>query len=53
MGNNSDYIYKQRDYFGPVNIQKLHIRLLDNFGRPLPLNENDFSMTLEMEQIYS
>lgn len=53
MGNNSDYIYKQRDYFGPVNIQKLHIRLLDNFGRPLPLNDNDFSMTLEMEQIYS
>jgi hypothetical protein len=53
MGNNSDYIYKQRDYFGPVNIQKLHIRLLDNFGRALQLNKNDFSMTLEMEQIYS
>lgn len=53
LNNNSDMIFKQRDYFGPVTINKLRFRLLDNFGNLLPLNNNDYSMTIEITQIYS
>lgn len=50
--NGSDRIFKTREYFGPVKIDKLKISLIDKYGKRLMLNKNDFSMTLEMEQIY-
>jgi len=42
-----------RYYFGPVNISKLDISLLDEFGRIVSLNNNDFSFTLRLTVIYS
>lgn len=42
-----------RYYFGPVNISKLDIKLLDEFGRIVSINYNDFSFTLRLTVIYS
>lgn len=53
INNNSDFIFKQRNYFGPVTISKLNFRILDSFGNLLPLNNNDYSLALEITQIYS
>jgi hypothetical protein len=49
----SDCLFKKREYFGPVRIDKLHIRLLDKFGVPIRFNGNDYSFMLEIEQLYS
>jgi hypothetical protein len=48
-----DLMFKRRNYFGPVRLEKLHIRVLDKFGNVVNLNNNNFSMTLELEQMYS
>lgn len=42
-----------RYYFGPVNVSKLDIKLLDEFGRIVSINYNDFSFTLRLTVIYS
>jgi hypothetical protein len=41
-----------RQYFGPVNIQRLGIQLLDEYGRPIYLNNMDFSFSLSFEVVY-
>jgi hypothetical protein len=50
--NGSDLIFKEREYYGPVNLEKLKIRLLNRFGDVIDLNQNDYSMTLEIKQLY-
>ena len=47
----SNQLNRTREYFGPVNIDRLHISLLDEFGRELDLNSMDWSMTLLFESI--
>lgn len=47
--NGSDFIEKKRDYFGPVNIQKIKIQLLNQYGEILDLNNMNFSFSLEFE----
>lgn len=42
-----------RQYFGPIDIQKLQIQLLDEYGRVLDLNNMDFSFALKLECLYS
>ena len=42
----------ERIYFGPTNISRLHIKLLDEFGRIVDLNNADYSFTLELEILY-
>ena len=49
----SDQVFKVREYFGPVKLEKMHIRLLNKFGEPVSLNGNDFSFMLELEILYS
>lgn len=49
----SDCVFKKREYFGPVKLEKMNIRLLNRFGEPIIMNDNDFSFTLEIEQLYS
>ena len=45
MINFSDIFYQsRRSYFGPVDIKKLHIQIMDEFGRIIDLNNNDFSL---------
>lgn len=41
-----------REYFGPVNIQKLDIALYDEYGRIIDLNNMDMSLTLRFEKLY-
>lgn len=53
IDNAGDYVYKKRMYYGPVKIEKLHIKLINRFGEVLDLNWNDFSFSLELEVVYS
>ncbi len=41
-----------RTYFGPIDIQRMKISLIDEFGNPINLNNLDWSMVLSYEQIY-
>ena len=41
-----------RIYFGPTDISKLHIKLYDEFGRIIDMNNSDYSFTLEVEVLY-
>lgn len=50
--NPSDLIYKRRDYFGPVKIEKVNIRLLDKFGEVLDIIDNDYSLAIELTTMY-
>ena len=42
----------RRTYFGPVNIERLRLKLLDDKGNVLNLNGGDWSMTLISENLY-
>ena len=51
--NFDDIFYQsRRNYFGPVNIKKLKIQLLYELGRVVDLNNNDFSFSIQIEQLY-
>ena len=50
--NNLSVITTPRQYFGPVDIQKLHIQLLDNYGRVIDLNNMDYSFCLTFRCVY-
>jgi len=41
-----------RQYFGPVDIQKLQVQLLDEYGRILNLNNMDYSFCLSFQTVY-
>jgi hypothetical protein len=41
-----------RKYFGPVDIQKLRIRLYDEFGRILDMNKSNISFCLVFTLLY-
>ena len=41
-----------RTYFGPVNIDRMRVRLLDDKGNLVNLNDNDWSFSLSVEQLY-
>ena len=42
-----------RYYYGPVNIHKLNIKVIDEFNRIVNLNGMDFSFTMVVTTIYS
>jgi len=50
--NNLSLITTPRRYFGPVNISRLHIQLLDEYGRVLDLNNMDYSFCLTLTSVY-
>ena len=50
--DNFSLITTPRQYFGPVDIQKLQIQLLDEYGRILNLNNMDYSFCLTFQTIY-
>lgn len=41
-----------RNYFKPVNIDKLTIKLFDEYGRIIDLNNMDWSLTVEFSKLY-
>jgi hypothetical protein len=50
--NNLSIISYPRQYFGPVDIQKINVQLLDEYGRVLNLNNMDFSFCLSFQAVY-
>lgn len=50
--NNFNLITTPRQYFGPVDIQKLQVQLLDEYGRILDLNNMDYSFCLSFQTVY-
>ena len=50
--NNENLICATRNYFGPIHLQKLAIRLLNQYGEIVDLHGRDFSFTLEMDVLY-
>lgn len=42
----------KRIYFGPVNIERMHLKLLDDKGNPVDLHGADWSITLLSENLY-
>jgi len=52
FSNNSDFVYKERVYTGPVRLSKLHIRLLNRYGEVIDINSNEWSMALELILLY-
>lgn len=50
--DNFNLITTPRQYFGPVDIQKLQVQLLDEYGRILDLNNMDYSFCLTFQTIY-
>lgn len=45
-------LYPKRIYFGPTNINKLHIKIYDEYGRIVDVNYGDLSIELECEILY-
>jgi len=48
----SNQLNRTREFFGPVDISRLKIRLLDEYGRVINLNHMDWSMSLVFEKLY-
>jgi hypothetical protein len=51
--NNLKIVTEPREYFGPVDIQRLHIRLLDDHGRTLDMNNTNYSFCLTFKMLYN
>jgi hypothetical protein len=55
-GAPGDYLYSNkhvREYFGPTNIKKMRIQLLDEYGRRFPINNMDWSFVASFECFYN
>jgi hypothetical protein len=48
----SSLMINKRTYFGPVSIERLRVRLVDNRGNLINLNGRDWSITLKIKQLY-
>ena len=48
----SNQLNRTREFFGPVDISRLKIKLLDEYGRPINLNHMDWSMSMVFEKLY-
>ena len=52
MDNSLGLISTPRKYFGPVDLQRLHVQLFDEHGRVLDFNESNFSFVLTLKVLY-
>jgi hypothetical protein len=52
MENNYNLVTVPREYYGPVDIQKLRIRLFDDHGRALKINNANYSFALNFKMLY-
>jgi len=50
--SNANFIYKKREYFGPVNVSRISIKLLNQQGNIVNLHNTDFSFALEVKTVY-
>jgi hypothetical protein len=52
MQNDLNIVTQPRKYFGPVDLQRFHIRLLDEYGRVVNMNGANFSFCLNFKLMY-
>ena len=52
MPNPNILNFTKRTYNGPVNIKKIQIKLVDEFGRELDLNNMDYSIGILVESLH-
>jgi len=52
MENDLNITTEPREYFGPINLQKLQVSLLDDHGRILDMTQGNFSFTLLVKRLY-
>lgn len=48
----SNQLNRTREYFGPVDISRLKIKLMDEYGRIINFNNMDWSMSMVFEKLY-
>lgn len=51
-GNEFNMVVEPRKYFGPVDIQKINVKIYDDMGRIVDLNGANFSFCLTFKTIY-
>ena len=52
VGYGSSLSVSERKYFGPVDISRLTVQLMDPYGNILNLHNRDWSFTLRVEHLY-
>jgi len=52
MENDLNIVSEPRKYFGPVDIQRLRIRLFDEYGRIVDMNNANYSFCLNFKLLY-
>jgi hypothetical protein len=52
MENDLSVVSEARQYFGPVDIQRLRVRLIDDRGRTVDMNGANYSFCLLFTQLY-
>jgi hypothetical protein len=52
MESDFNIVTEARRYFGPVDIQRLRIRIYDEYGRILPMNNSNYSFCLDLKMLY-
>ena len=52
IGDSITFISEPRRYFGPVDLTRIQIRLLDAYGRILDMNSSDYSFCLLLNLVY-
>ena len=52
MQSDFNVVSQPRKYFGPVDIHKLKIQLIDEYGRIVDMNNSDFSFCINLKMLY-
>lgn len=52
MENDLNIVTEPRIYFGPVDIQRMQIRLYDDYGRIIDMNNANYSFSLIVKMLY-
>lgn len=52
IASGADLIANERAYFGPVDIERMRVKLIDDRGNLVNLNCMDWSFTLQVEELY-
>jgi hypothetical protein len=52
FSDGSTYIYRTRNYNGPVDISKISIKLVNPMGQLADIHETDYSFCLQLETIF-
>ena len=48
----ANLIFNERRYFGPVNINRMKVRLVDDKGNTVNLNGGDWAISLVTTELY-